>query len=236
MKLRYLTEEAYNALYDNVEANKVFYLKDKAWLKEFFGGKEYFVETKIECPKISFVVTENKLSDDFTNAVEMYNTLGKILTPKQATNKYMWTYLTHESFWEYSRKRWPIENKASIETRYFCGESRNPLTRNALSRLWWYSFLTVDDESVTDRYRYLKILLNDTDLCMNLVERKLSMNRNILIGILQGIDRYYSEYPESEQRKKREVIKYINRFGAVSILEFYSRDEIAEKVYAYLKG
>ena len=114
MKLKYFTEEAYNFLYDNMEANSELYKREKSWLKEFFGEHVYAMESGIEYPEFKLVCTGNKTEDDFTNTKIVFDALGHILTPHQACNKYMWSYLTHEKYWDYARKRWDVESGAAI--------------------------------------------------------------------------------------------------------------------------
>lgn len=218
-----------------MEANKEFYKRDSTWLKEFFDSKEYAVETGIEYPDFQLVSTGNKTEDDFENTKIVFDALGKILTPHQACNKYMWSYLVHEKYWNYATQRWPIESGSSIKTRYFCGESRIPLSLNALSRLWWYGYLTYDEDNPTDPYHLTKLMTSDTDLCQNLVQHKYAMNKFIALGILDGIKRFVDEGGEITLENQRSVIKYINRYGAVTSLDMLSRKEIEELTYNYLK-
>ena len=234
MKLKYFTEEAYNYLYDNMESNAEYYKRDSGWLKEFFDGREYAVETGIEYPEFQLVSTGDKTDDDFVNTKIVYDALGKILTPHQACNKYMWSYLAHDKYWSYTTQRWAVDAGASVKTRYFCGGSRNSLSLNALSRLWWYGYLTYDDENPIDPYHLTRLMTSNTDLCQNLVQRKLSMNKCIVLGILEGIERYIEEGGVFVEENERRVIKYINRYGAVTSLDMLSRKEINELTYNYL--
>lgn len=182
MKIGYFIEGAYNKLFDNIEGNREKYKLKTGWIKEFFGDSEYMSETNIEFPAISLVNTGDKTKDDFRNTVTVYDALGKILTPQQACNKYMWSYLSHETFYEYTSQRWPVEKGAAIKTRYFCGESRNALSLNALSRLWWYGYLTYDEENPSNPYHLTELLTSNTDLCQNLIQHSYSMNKNITLG------------------------------------------------------
>ena len=234
MKLGYFTEEAYNHLFDRMESNKELYNQPKCWIKEYFGEKTYAVESNIEYPKFSLVYTGNKTEDDYKNTVITYNALGNILTPHQACNRYMWSYLVHEEYWDYTCKRWPVSAGASVKTRYFCGESRIPLSLNSLSRLWWYGHLTYDNANPTDPYHLTKIMTSDTDLCQNLVQHKYSMNKTITLGILEGIKRFIDEGHVFDIDNERSLIKYINRYGAVSSLDLLERNEIIEFTYKYL--
>lgn len=236
MKLKYFMEEAYDFLYDNMESNRELYKRDNVWLKEIFKGKEHTVETGIEYPEFQLVNTGNKTEDDYENTKIVFDALGKILTPHQACNKYMWSYLTHDKYWNYAIQRWSVESGASIKTRYFCGDGRISLSLNAISRLWWYGYLTYDDENPLDPYHLTKLMTSDTDLCQNLVQHKYSMNKTIALGILEGIKKFIDESGNFSNENERAVIKYINRYGAVTSLDLLSREEISKITYSYLKA
>ena len=218
-----------------MESNAEYYKRDNGWLKEFFDGREYAIETGIEYPEFQLVSTGNKTDDDFTNTKIVYDALGKILTPHQACNKYMWSYLVHDKYWSYAKQRWAVESGASIKTRYFCGDSRIPLSLNALSRLWWYGYLTYDDDNPSDPYHLTKLMTSDTDLCQNLVQHKYSMNKAVALGFLDGIKKFIDESGEFTGEKQRSLIKYVNRYGAVTSLDVLTREEIKELTYNYLK-
>ena len=234
MKLEYFTEEAYNHLFDRMESNKELYKKTNSWLGEYFRDVQYAVESNIEYPEFKLVHTGDKTEDDYKNTVSLYNALGNILTPHQACNKYMWSYLAHEKYWDYTTKRWPVASGAAIKTRYFCGDSRIPLSLNSLSRLWWYGYLTYDENNPTDPYHLTKLMTSNTDLCQNLVQHKYSMNKTITLGILEGIKRFVDDGGVLTGKNERDLIKYINRYGAVSSLDMLDREEVAELTRKYL--
>ena len=75
-----------------------------------------------------------------------------------------------------------------------------------------------------------------------IVERNFSMNRNICYGILQAI-KQINDDPSLDNVGKlsstgeyewRGLCKYLNRFGAVTLLDTLSCDEIKELSYNYL--
>ena len=233
MKLLYLSEQAFNSLYDHIDSNSDKYKLKTSWLNQFFGSETYLYESNIEYPDFELINTGDKTADDFTNTVTVYKSLGKILTPKQACNKYMWTYLSHDRFWEYTSERWPVD-KSSITTRYFCGNSRISLTLNSISRLWWYGYLTYDENNTELPFKLTKLLLSYSDLCQNIIQHEYVMNKKIALGILDGFYNYYEEGHPFNEKQERDLVKHINRFGAVSSLDFFERDELCDMVYRYL--
>lgn len=234
MKLLYFSEQAFNNLYDHIESNREEYKRNTNWLKDYFGQEQYLYESNIEYPDFELINTGDKTEDDYTNTVTVYRSLGTILTPKQACNKFMWTYLSHDKFWEYTRGRWPIEKGAAIETRYFCSDSRRALTLNSISRLWWYGYLTYDEDNGDNPFERTKLLLEYTDLCQNLIQHEYSMNKTITLGILDGIHCYFKDGGLYNVEQERALIKYINRYGAVTSLDLYERDEIEKLTYEFL--
>lgn len=235
MKIGYFIEGAYDKLFDNIEGNRERYKLKTPWIKEFFGDSKYMTETKIEFPSISLVNTGDKTKDDFQNTVKIYNALGKILTPRQACNKYMWSYLAQETFYEYASQRWLVEKGAAIKTRYFCGESRNALSLNAISRLWWYGYLTYDESNPSNPYHLTELLTSNTDLCQNLIQHSYSMNKNVALGFLDAVEQFIKERNNFTEDIERRTIKFVNRYGGVAVIDVLSRSEIKCLVYNYMK-
>ena len=228
-------EGAYIKLFDNIESNREKYKLKTSWTKVFFGEREYMSETNIEFPSINLVNTGDKTKDDFKNTVTVFSALGEILTPRQACNKYMWSYLAHETFYEYSSHRWPVEKGAAIKTRYFCGDSRIALSLNAISRLWWYGYLTFDESNPANPYHLTELLTSNTDLCQNLIQHSYSMNKKITLGFLDAIEQYIDEGNDFNEDIERKAIKYVNRYGGVVVIDVLSRSEIKLLVYDYMK-
>ena len=106
-------------------------------------------------------------NSDFENSVLLYDQL-KHLNETEASDERLWVYLTHVTFWEYMRMRWPIENVdnpvSRIRERYFMrGSSIESITRSGIARLWWYAHLTYD-ESRQNKYELTEVLLKRADL------------------------------------------------------------------------
>lgn len=234
MRLLFFSEKAYNDLFDHIVSNKEKYKSNENWVHQYFEDEQYLSESNIEYPDFELIHTGDITNDDYVNTVKIYNSIGTILSPYQACNKYMWAYLSHDKCWEYTRNRWPVEKGAAIETRYFCSGSRRSLTLNSISRLWWYGHLTYDETNALDPFERTKLLLKHTDLCQNLIQHEYSMNKQICLGILDGYNEYLLNGGEYNVDQERSLIKYINRSGAVSSLDFFSRAEISNMTCKYL--
>lgn len=229
MKIRYLRDICFDDLFENIKNNYEKYKSDKIWIDEYFPDESFFIESNIEINEAKLFVDSKK---DYNNAILLYEAI-KNLTPYQATNSYLWTYLAHENYYQYMNSRWSITNEeinssdiTKIRERYFCQPTRRGLLRNGISRLWWVTYLSYKHEG-PNHYEYTKILFSDEDLLLGLMERDYAMCKNVVIGIMK----YMSEFlinndrlPDRDTRRK--LFKYINMIGATTLLELMSADEI----------
>ena len=265
MKVKYLTDKAYETLVDNIQQDQEKYLLKDCWLPEYFGGKEYYKESRLEAQDIILYMDGERNASDITNVRFIFDNFGH-LTPQQASNPYLWTYLSLVEYWQYTLWRWgktvedenmpaetendevvSIDGKGSkrtvnIRQRYLCHPSRIGLLRNSISRLWWYAYLSYQPGPATHKYELTELLLSSSDLCQSIVERNFSMNRNVCYGVLQAI-KQINDNPKLENIGKlsstgeyewRGLCKYLNRFGAVTLLDSLSSEEIQQISYDFL--
>jgi hypothetical protein len=209
-------------LYRNVAATENY---DNYLSKQFVFEEKY-----AKGPTGIFIDREIKLDpekSDLANSITLYEAL-KGLDEVQASDERLWTYLTHVHFWEYMKGRWPIEDSkkplSRIRERYFLRNlNLESLTRNGLSRLWWYAHITLDTHR-KNKYELLEILLQRQDLVVGITERAIGSNKKIRTSLLE----YLKENPsiaESEDLS-RELIKTLNLYGGVKILPFLEISDI----------
>ena len=232
MFIKYFSESAYLELFDNIKSNINKYKDiDYDWESEF---KNSIKESRIDAllPKL------DSNNSDFANAIIIYDALKDKITPKQACNPLLWTYLTHVEYWEYTVNRWGKKglSEGGIKDRFFCGTqngSRAGLLRNSIARLWWTGYLTYCETG--NPYRLTRVLTSNSDLWVSIIERKFSMNKNIVVGILEAIVDFNDNYPQGiNYIEWRELTKYINRYGGVSVLDFLHSEDIKEISYRFL--
>ena len=245
MKIKYFTESCYNDLFDTIDRNKDKYAihTDGKWVAEFFGDKVYCKESRIDVSLPSLDVSLG----EYANCIAIHNAFRDRITPKQASNPYLWSYLTHCEYWEYTSRRWSKEEMSvdTIKQRFFCGPeegNRIGLLRNAISRLWWAGYLSYQEDKPAAPYELTQLLFSHSDICQSVIERNYSMNKNITIGILRAIkmindDPKLKDVGISEKTSEyewRDLCKYLNRFGAVTLLDTLSKDDICEMSYDYI--
>ena len=241
MKLKYFKESGYYELFDSIDNNIDRYTaQDSSWLNSFFDKTEFAKESSVNA-----VLPElygDKFENDLVNVRLIYDSLKDVITPKQASNELLWSYLTHFRYWNYTVSRWSTDKMtaSSIRTRFFCGNTKSGkadrvgLLRNSISRLFWLGFLSYKEE-YRNKYELTELLLSKSDLCLSIIERNFSMNKTITCGILLGIKKYQEEKgTEIVENEWRSLCKYINRYGAVAMLDIMSEEEIKQLSYAYL--
>ncbi len=245
MFLGYFTEEAYDKLKQNISANAEKYAGEDNWLEDFFAGEEYFGISKsvqVNAFKPSYQPgpkdDAKKSEEDLVNARMIYDAF-KSLTPLQASNKYMWTYLCHAipEYREYIQDRWMGSGRENtIKTRFFVEGGRSSLVNdNALSRLWWYAHLTYDHGS-KNPYALTSVLLTNQTICTDIIDTLNSMNFTRIKGVLLAV-RDFCELNDGNEGVSgylRECNKYLNHYAAVTNMEFLEADEIRDLAYDYM--
>jgi hypothetical protein len=222
IELRYFSSFYVDKLYRHVAGSGNFdpYLIEKFSFEETFakGATGIFID-----PDLSLDPSKS----DLNNSIILYEAL-KDLNEVQASDERLWAYLTHTHFWGYMRKRWPIEEAKNplsrIKERYFLRNlNLEALTRNGLSRLWWYAHITIDTGR-QNKYELLEILLQRQDLAVGITERSIGVNKKLRVALLE----YLKENPliATNEDKSRELIKGLNLSGGVKMLPLLEIQEI----------
>lgn len=245
MKLQYFLEPVYDELFSSIEANQRHYLNnDSDWLADVFSDRVIFKESTVEVQKPSLmemdILSDDSLKsqEDLANVRLIFDALSQ-LTPLQASNKYLWTYLSHVTYKDYVHHRWlstptdvPIR---TIRTRFFVTSNANTLYDNAISRLWWYGYIS-HDASAMNPYSLTEILLMNQTICSDFVDTRYCHNRTVGRGVLLALKDFSEMLGPREGITDyfREFNKYFNRYGAVSSLDFLSCDDVHEIAINFL--
>lgn len=244
MMLGFFTEDAYVKLFSDISLNSDKYMSDEEWLSEYFGGTEYYMMSTVDVGKFtpSYSLGKKddaqKASEDLVNTRLLYDAFKK-LTPLQASNKYMWTYLCHAfpEYREYIKDRWLQEARENtIKSRFFVTTSDSLLNDHALSRLWWYGYLTYDENN-PNPYALTEVLLTNQTICTDVMDTSNRMNPERMKGVLLAIKDFKNEISDSEGITEyfRECKKYLNHYAAVTTLEFLDSSEIRDLAFNYMK-
>jgi hypothetical protein len=244
MELNYIKETGINQLKANIKNNieKEMYIKNHVWLDDYLED-DYLAKTGILVNDIQLLVPEKSGTEtDLENCKRIYKAM-KHLTYEQATEERIWSYLTHSTFWDYMRKRWPVEvrkettQETFINTRYFLkGSMDTALVRNGIARLWWIAHSTYDESSENPFY-LTELLFKDADIQIAILERSFSRNTDITKNILKSIHKYSrinNRFPN--RHEIRELMKHINRIGGTKILDMLDYEDIECIVEESLSG
>lgn len=218
------------------------------WLQEYFEEnniREYIKTSSVKVGKMDFQYTgddiESKNADDIQNIITLYSAFKDKITPIQASDPCLWTALCHCSdYKDYILKRWKKDDgTVRLSQRFFATEGRASLLYyNAISRLWWSGYLTYDEEKEkTNPWGLTRILFSAQQIQKDLFDQPFSMNRTIVKGVLRALKRIQEEAGNAATPTFRKCCdSYINHYGAITILDVLSSEEIEDIAYKYMKS
>lgn len=242
MGLRYFKDEAIYFLKSNIKSNINKYSENKKWTVDFLNENRFndiIGISRIKEENISLIETNNP-EDDKKNARIIYSKL-KYLTPVQAADERLWTYLTHEKFSDYMTKRWSVEAKLEnndeekiegfIRERYFLKGGRDrALIRNGISRLWWCGY-TAFDEKRENPFELLDILFETQDIMESVMGRAFSRNKDItntILSTLYDIKLSCGKLPKRDTI--RSMMKHFNGVGGALIIDMADKEMLKDSI------
>ncbi len=246
MNLIYFTKDAYKALKKDLDVNKENYYKDEPWLPDYFaqiGLDEFYKTSSVVVPNIQLLYSgddnESKNKDDLSNIRLLYSAYKDKITPLQASNPLLWSALCHMTFKDYVLKRWKKDNgTVRLDQRFFATEGRGSLLYyNAISRLWWSGYLTYDeDKASSNPWHLTETLFSAQQIQKDLFDQSFSMNRTTVKGLLRALKQIQAENGNYCTTVFRQCCdSYINHYGAVSILDTLSAEDIEKIAYDYMR-
>ena len=246
MKLKYYTETMVERLRETVEERLDWYYDPEGVTEDpALTAGDVVRESRLEAPNIagelvlpSDVRTKEGGNPtgvaDATSALAVYDAL-EALTPQQAADERLWTYLCHVEYPLYVSRRWLAarpENREKAGRRvrnHFFARGNRPLIRdNGLSRLWWLGSIAHEVEADAPQ-EFLERLLHRQDVRSALIERpSVSMNRRVLAAI-NAVMREYWQRDRSlfERERFRAWMIGLNRRGGVVLLDALPKEPLA---------
>ena len=243
MNVLYIKESALEQLKTNIDNNIEKYLLDDKWINEYLQSidwQEWNIQSRLFMNDIALVVEPtDRGKNDAENSKRVYSAL-KDITPAQASDERLWTYLTHVTYWDYMKARWNVETRLErnpknfITERYFFSSNRQKaLVRNGIARLWWYGYVSFDDTR-ENPFELTEFLLSKQNLATSLMERQYSNNRDFIIVTLSVLKDYEQVIPSILTKKPIQALtKHIQHIGGVSILDALDREDIRRLVEKY---
>lgn len=236
MKLYFLKEEALETLRGNIKSNlKKYTNPTNEWIYEYFDGVSPFGEYKIEVLNFQLDMSEEKpQKTDLENIKRVYKNFN-MLSESQAIDERLWAGLAHNNFWEYMQYRWFSKEKKlterNIKTKFFFDDGKiRSLMVHPIAKLWWAGKLTYDSKrenpfELTEFFRNDFITRN-----LYLFSSKFSNNPKIVRALLSVMIDIENQGRTITTDEFNEMIKYLNVLGGTYILDYFSEEELAEKI------
>ena len=238
MKIKMLPTDKLIQLKDNISSmQKKYDSNDNAWILEELGDN-VFVDTKFEDNNVELIISDDS-KDDFENVKRFYGALKDVLSDSVATEERLWVGFTLGKYWLYSTTRWKKDSEWSsngIKSHLFFGKE-HPITRNAISRLWWIGRLTYDNANPADPWKYTRYVCTHQRFIVDFLERNVSNSFELLKPTIDAVLAYEGSHPEEEvdSNQMREIQKYINILGGIYILDCLDYQFLYDKIYAKIE-
>jgi hypothetical protein len=219
-----------------ISSNLGKYADVSPWAETIGSKSAREMETNIELrSELDLALPAEGKTKDLENAIRVHKALSG-LTPVEACDRRLWTRLSHIELWNYMRNRWPVERHTAdsakaarfIESRYFVPQRQSrALLRNGIARLWWAAHLSYDDEG-TNPYSLTAVLLSSLDITQQLLERNFGRAPAVARGFLRFLHQHEEllRGGDESRRRIRQLAKYLNLRGGVSILDCLSVSDV----------
>ena len=179
---------------------------------------------------------------DAFNSVLVHESLP--LKPAQACDYRIWVHLSHFDLRHYIRRRWPLPasgKEGHVGTHYFVKGQRGLLRDNAIARLWWMGHIASRSEHLGMKpIEVLEILLYQSDVRANLLERSLGMNPDIFDAVVSRLADDYAKAKKSvretifERERFRGLMKSLNRIGGYRMLDALGFKQLRNEIKTIL--
>ncbi len=230
MNLEFLSREAADKLAREVQNNLPAYRSGKT--NSLIDSRDCRV-SRLEVPEPPDLVNgDGEVKNDAEASKLIFQWLST-LTPVQASDERLWLLLTHRYFETYVHKRWAQKRfetatqpeRVVLDRWFFRGRGLRTCVHNAVSRLWWFGYLTCD-RNRPNPFELTDVLLLLQDIQTAFLERTLGPCRPVLkivLEILKTHQKTLSETPSSGDIIQ-EWAKEIRLYGGAYLL-----DEVPEK-------
>jgi hypothetical protein len=189
------------------------------------------INPKITPVDVKLLLPTKKDNYDFENA-RIIHEAYKDLTPTQATDVRLWTYLAHIPFWSYMKKRFPIEKQPPqkrgdyiLEHWFVDGVSPQNFIRHGIALLWWGAHLTYDPTR-KNPYELTEELFSMLDYTRTLIPGTQGRNQNFSRALLEFVAGNKSLFSQYKEERVRLLMRKLNYTGGYKILPSLSKDEI----------
>ena len=235
-KARYLRYATLEELRTLVPANLASYRQGD--FKHIETDSAWWFEHDVEVDELklgTLILPAGQNLHEPENCKLMYTALGK-LTPYEARDERLWTYLTHTTLLAYTRSRWPIpaddgEAVAHIRKHFFARDKRQVERDNSGSRLWWMTHLCARVQH-PNLGKALEAFLFRSDVRASIIERPTSSQSTQVFGVILNrlVKSYASDKQLFDRYKFRRFMREVNSVGGFLLLECMTKQQIDETI------
>jgi len=240
VSVRYLATGAHTALREGITANQSAYLSGQADKLLIPLGTAAVHVSRIQGGEPPVLHLPDGSGKRDSENVRLVHAWLAHLTPVQASDARLWTYLTHSVYSAYTAARWPIASDSEvvsrIRERYFVeGESLASITRNAIARLWWFGHLT-HNPLRPDAYELADVLLTVQDMQQAFLERTIGRSRRILHTALRLWQHRANQGdgPGDQGKVIKKWARLIRLHGAVVLLDALPEKDLENLLWVKL--
>jgi len=210
------------------------------YLANFFeyDKEEEIPNIEIKVKPFELVLPDEDGFHDFENSKIIFESYPN-LTPVQATDSRLWTYLAHVDHWEYMKARRPIEEQPSskrisyiLEHWFIERPSAQALLRNDISLLWWVAYLTYD-ETKENSYELTEEAFSMLDYTRHLLPGVQGRNQAFTHSVLEFVIENRNLFKDYKESKVRFIMRKANFLAGYKVFPSLSKNEIKELFSKY---
>lgn len=240
VKIKYLKEDDIYKLKANLDVVYKNIIGKRSDISEIFNDIVVH-ESKSEIDPLDFVVplvdatAKDKTKTDIENVKIVYNSMMG-LSDSEASDERIWTAIALTDGLDYMVGRWNPKNANDLRNRFFFFDGvKMSLYRNGIARLWWIGRMTYDSQ-LENPYELTEFLCTHQDFIESFFGRNIFSNRKILRSTLLALKQAEGDGIPITGILVRDLSKYLIVEGAFKVLDFYTEEEIFNKVINYVKG
>ncbi|MBQ7351858.1 MAG: hypothetical protein IJW59_03195 [Clostridia bacterium] len=234
--IKILSEDKIIALKTNLSTikNVMSECPNNEWLKDFFKEEEPFTSSKYTIKNFELITNkENKQETDCENAKILYENL-KHLPDSVLCDERLWVSLGFGKLYDFLMYRWnPCEDKGTTRLEYrwlFKYTYKRSLFFHGIAKLFWQVKFTYD-ETLENPYELTDFCFQIPEILEKMIFRNYSNSKTIRLAILRAIKKFVEDGGNYSSKFNYEIMKYISFLGGAYILDAFTQEELAEKVY-----
>ena len=220
-KLKCLSEKTTDTLYNSIQKNIDRYkTTDFEDLASTYGWSVE-LQIHVDLEPLKDLDADKGSEKEIKNSLLVWHAMSE-LTPSLACENRIWTRLTHLEGLTFSRQRWLKVTSdediiKSVKDHFFANSRTKWRDDNALSRLWWISYIASQVPNI-DQKTVLQFILEKADIRSNFIERPwISSRPKLAASIIRGMmeDKWITE----KEANYRNFMKQINKYGGGILFE-----------------